>query len=325
MSGWLVGVDIGGTGTRVAARPPGARDERRPAAAGNAPDGAGGRVPVVRAESAGAGTTRADVVSAIERAVADGVGLAGGEPIAAVGVGTTRFATYRDELVDLRLRLSDLLRTPVVLAADALTTHVGALAGRPGATLAAGTGAIVLAESAAGEVHRIDGWGHLLGDDGSGAGIGRRAMVIGLEQLDGRREDAAALRDALETRLGDPRSWPRAVYEHPQRATLFAGLVPVVASLAEAGDAVSAGLLDEAADGLARSCRAALGRAGVPPRLALAGGLVGAGILHERLRARLDGVEVVTPAGDAVEGALTLAARAAGGDGSLTAPDLLAW
>ncbi len=49
----------------------------------------------------------------------------------------------------------------------------GALEGKPGISLVAGTGSICCGRNAEGDTLRAGGWGHLLGDEGSGYAIGR--------------------------------------------------------------------------------------------------------------------------------------------------------
>jgi len=67
-----------------------------------------------------------------------------------------------------------LARTRVL--GDGQTAWFGATLGRPGLVIIAGTGSIVLARDAAGQLARGGGWGHLLGDAGS-------AFWIALESL----------------------------------------------------------------------------------------------------------------------------------------------
>jgi len=54
----------------------------------------------------------------------------------------------------------------VIIADDAVTSHLGALAGEPGTLIAAGTGIVGLGIGPAGAA-RVDGVGSLIGDDGS--------------------------------------------------------------------------------------------------------------------------------------------------------------
>jgi len=56
-------------------------------------------------------------------------------------------------------------RTRVV--SDCQTAAFGAIAGRTGVVVLAGTGAIVAARNVAGRLTRVGGWGHILGDAGS--------------------------------------------------------------------------------------------------------------------------------------------------------------
>ena len=50
---------------------------------------------------------------------------------------------------------------------DCQTAGFGATLGRPGVVVIAGTGSIVLARNRAGQLTRVGGWGHVLGDAGS--------------------------------------------------------------------------------------------------------------------------------------------------------------
>ena len=59
-----------------------------------------------------------------------------------------------------------------VVTSDVTIAHAGALAGAPGVLILAGSGAAVLGVSAAGDHVQVDGWGYLVGDDGSGFAVG---------------------------------------------------------------------------------------------------------------------------------------------------------
>jgi N-acetylglucosamine kinase-like BadF-type ATPase len=74
----------------------------------------------------------------------------------------------------------------VHLVNDAVVALAGATAGRPGVVVNAGTGAIAFGVNERGESRRASGWGHILGDEGSGYDIGRRGIIASLRAHDGR-------------------------------------------------------------------------------------------------------------------------------------------
>ena len=74
----------------------------------------------------------------------------------------------------------------IELASDGFTTLLGAHGGRPGVVVAAGTGSIGEALRDDGEHISVGGWGYPVGDDGSGAWIGMRAMREAQRASDGR-------------------------------------------------------------------------------------------------------------------------------------------
>lgn len=118
---------------------------------------------------------------------------------ATVAVGLSGFEAARS--ADLG-RVVVLLRTElgvgrVVIASDGVTSLLGALGERSGAVVAAGTGTIVVARGRGGWA-RVDGWGSLLGDAGSGFAIGRAGLDAALRELDGRGGSPELLRAARE-------------------------------------------------------------------------------------------------------------------------------
>ncbi|MBB0231802.1 BadF/BadG/BcrA/BcrD ATPase family protein, partial [Streptomyces calidiresistens] len=216
-----------------------------------------------------------------------------------------------------------------VLAADAVTGYAGALGERPGVVVAAGTGMIALGTDLR-EWRRADGWGHLLGDCGSGAWIGRAGLEAALRARDGRPGGSAELLREAEELFGPAGDLPARLYPRPDRAAVLASFAPAVARCAAGPipDPRARGIMGEAAREIAATAAAALpeslrhrdgGTTGAPaPVLALTGGLprLGStltGPLREELARRLPGVREVPPAGDPLDGALLLADRAAAG------------
>ena len=105
---------------------------------------------------------------------------------------------------------------PVVIANDA---ELVLAAGTPdgwGIALISGTGSIVFGRSPHGEMARAGGWGHILGDEGSGYAIGVEALRAVMRAFDG-RGPATALTDAvlLHWSLKTPPDLVGRVYRDP--------------------------------------------------------------------------------------------------------------
>jgi N-acetylglucosamine kinase-like BadF-type ATPase len=316
--------DVGGSGSRVAISSSHAPVRRLAAAE--------------RAAVTSEGSAVADVVGMLLREVAyEWPGEL--DDVVGVGIGATGLAT----LVDRPGRLVGLVehelekhvratrpRPAVAVAIDAVTAHLGALGGEPGAVISLGTGAIAVGTDEKGEWRRVDGWGHLLGDRGGGAWIGRRGLEAAMRAYDGVDSEVAsgaALLAAARRRFGEPFTWPAQLYTRADRAGVLAGFAFEVVGLAADGDEASGRILDEAGDEAARSVLAALGD-GLPARVSATGGLVPVdGPLMNAFTAgvvtRRPDVEVRKPAGDGVDGALLLAERAAAGD--VVAQEAFVW
>lgn len=132
------------------------------------------------------------------------------------------------------------------------------------------------------------------------------------------------LLERLRERYGDPSRIPALLREAANEATVLASFVPEVVAAATQGDEVSRALLAEAGRLLAETAAAVLIE-GVPQRVALVGGLRGAGdALHGPFRSALlvarPGVEVVLPDTTTLDGAVALAEDASRADGQRSRP-----
>lgn len=187
---------------------------------------------------------------------------------------------------------------------DAYVACLGAHDGRDGGIVITGTGSAALA-LVGGKRHWLGGWGFPLGDDGSGAILGRAALRRAALAFDGMIESSALLEDLLaefgrdRQGLGD---W--ALTALPRDYAQFS---PRIFAAAAAGDRHGVELVEEAAAGVAQMVTALIARGA--PSIALIGGLARPITLYlpEGLRQHL-----IEPHRDPLDGAIMMARRAAG-------------
>jgi N-acetylglucosamine kinase-like BadF-type ATPase len=134
---------------------------------------------------------------------------------------------------------------------DALIALVAGAGDAPGVVIIAGTGAIVYGRNADGVAARAGGWGHMIGDEGSGYWIGREALAAVMRAADGRGPATRLTADILEHfEINDVSRLPRIVYDRDQPRTAVAALGPLVQQVSDQGDAVAARILERAAEEL---------------------------------------------------------------------------
>jgi glucosamine kinase len=186
-----------------------------------------------------------------------------------------------------------------LITTDAHAACVGAHAGRDGGVVIAGTGTVgwvVLG----GRSYRVGGWGLSISDEGSGAWLGCEALRRTLWAHDGRIAWTALLEDVFAEFGRDPHNMVCWASTASPRA--FAAFAPRIVQFAKLSDQTAVELLDIAAshvDALAGRL-IAIGAT----RVAVVGGL--APFLEPRLDAATR-QHIVSPAADALQGALTLA------------------
>lgn len=235
-----------------------------------------------------------------------------GEQIEVIAAGLTGLMEVpaRTEEVAAALRRATGARR-AVLTSDVVTSHLGALGGRTGVVAAVGTGTVVLGIGTEGRWAKVDGWGYLVGDAGSGYDIGRRGLAAALAAHDGRL--TTRLQAAAEARFGPLAELPGWLYAQPEPVHIVASFSREVAEAARAGDLAALGIVDGAADAVEAAVRAALVRCqlrGSQRRVALTGSLGRLDLLQDRVRTRLarhdDPVTVTEAGGDALAGAALL-------------------
>ncbi|MGC9497332.1 N-acetylglucosamine kinase [Streptomyces sp. WG7] len=321
MTGGFLAVDSGGSGLRVVVGAAGGD--------GRGPDGLGRRASREPVRTGARGIDPGHLLAQLLPMARELTAETGVTRLGTVVVGAAGLATLGDALrAELPGALArELGVRTVALVADAVTAYVGALGPRPGAVVAAGTGLIATGTDLI-RWRRADGWGHLLGDCGGGAWIGRAGLEAALRAHDGRPGGSALLLARAEERFGPVAELPGQLYPRTDRPAVLASFAPEVVACA-AGDPVAADVLRAAARHLADSA-AAVCPSGGEPRLAVTGGLLKMGDplvvpLEEELAKRLPHARRTTAEGDPLHGSVRIATDLAAGSLVLPSDDKLLW
>jgi N-acetylmuramic acid 6-phosphate etherase len=166
-----------------------------------------------------------------------------------------------------------------------------------GVGVISGTGSMMIGRNKASLTARAGGWGYLMGDEGSGYGIGVQALHAIAQAADG-RGPKTALCDAIlkDWNLRKPKDLIAKVYVQGAERREIAGLASAVARTAETGDRVAQEILVEAGRELAKGATAvakAVGLSGITPCALTGGVLTHAPIVVEAL-IRFAGGEGIT-------------------------------
>jgi glucosamine kinase len=210
-----------------------------------------------------------------------------------------------------RARMGELLR-PLLPGARVEVVHdtrlVLAAAGLDaGIVLIAGTGSVAWGRSPSGAEARAGGWGHLLGDEGSGYWVAREAIRRALAEHDRGSGPGPAAR-ALLAASGAADPLELTALFHAERAP------ERWAALSHALLEADASLVAATASALAVQARTAAARLSLPGPVVLAGGmLLGEPALEAALRTLLPGRDVVRSTAEPVTGAVRLAEQLASG------------
>ncbi len=215
---------------------------------------------------------------------------------------------------EMREIVSDVMRSSGIekwsLVGDDVIAMEGALDGGSGIIVISGTGSIVLGKDVDGSRVRIGGWGHLIGDEGSGYGLARDAFMAITRMIDGMGE-STCLMDDFEVK--DRADLISKVYSG-DKGTVAAYSV-LVEKAAAKGDKVALEIIADNADRLS-DCVVEVSRRlkEKDVKVAFLGGLVSHDtifrkVLVDCITAKSRDLECIYPIHDAAEGAVMLAER----------------
>lgn len=191
----------------------------------------------------------------------------------------------------------------VIYVNDATIACIGAHAGADGGIVIVGTGSIGFAVVAGREI-RVGGYGFPISDEGSGADLGLHGIRLALRSHDGRGVETNFTREVMARFSSDP--FEAVAWMDRAHATDYATFAPLVVRHANDGDSVARAAIRDAAEKIDDLVRQLIERGA--PRVALLGGLATPmePWLAPDVQRRLSPIQ-----GDAVDGALYLARRAA--------------
>jgi N-acetylglucosamine kinase-like BadF-type ATPase len=241
----VVGVDAGGTSTRCVVATPDGTVVGRGRSGGANRNSSGGRL----AETLGAA-----LGPALSTVDADAVRLG---VLGAAGAGGAGGPVFRAAATEAWARAG--LGGEVVTVTDLEVAYAAGTAAPEGTLLISGTGAIAARFSGGVPVRRADGYGWLLGDEGSAVWIGVRGLRAVLAGLDGRGGKTALVGPACAL-LGVGRPGSDEDVAQAVLAAAFArppadlgAFARDVSAAADAGDEVAQGICHAAADRLLRT------------------------------------------------------------------------
>src|SRR6185437_9581467 len=283
MPGRILGIDAGGSGTRVILLQSGTATRR--------PDG-----PPMNALLTDGFTGHLRQIIEAADATAAGIGLPG--------------VRQQDQARDLSETLTRQTGCPVHVTGDADSARAGAFLGAPGVVVIAGTGSMASGWNGQSSA-RAGGHGFLLGDEGSAYWIGRAAVRAALRWEDGMGGSKIIHRAVIQAAGQGPESLDALIGEvctHPAERGRLTALAPVVTALA-AEDPEARTIALRAAEHLAALAEAIRRRLGPLP-VAGAGRVFSAPVIWDRF-AELTGA--VRPLAAATVGAALLAAQRVNG------------
>lgn len=319
MADLVVGVDAGGTSTRcVVASDDGTVIGRGEAAGANQRSSDGDPVGAL------SDALRGSLSDLDPARVATGVfGIA--------GAGAAGHAAAQG-MADSAWRSAGLPGRPTVVTDIAVAFAAGTPA-PAGVVLVAGTGAVAAAIKDGEVVRRCDGYGWLLGDEGSAVWLGREAVRASLAAIDGRGQGTSLVSQVTRALLGENASPDGTPVDQQSPEALLQALIavvyerspaqlgllaPLVGRAARGDDAVAARITDEAAARLLAAIDAVSPEAPEGSPTILTGSVIQDGPVADKLRAGLleRGAQPRTVMDTAV-GAAVLALRQGNGGAAL--------
>ena len=203
----------------------------------------------------------------------------------------------------------------VKVVSDAHIALEGAFPNSAGCILIAGTGSILFGKDEKGTIHRVGGFGRLIGDEGSGYSIGRKALNAVSKASDGRGEETM-ISELIDAKMNHNTS-KNIINKVYNEKLDVASVAKIVIQAAEEGDPIAEDILDEEADELVLHIRSLIDKLQTNNlNVAFSGSLIDnknyySDLLKNKIKSTLPNIKVVKPANPPVSGAILFAKKLA--------------
>ena len=201
----------------------------------------------------------------------------------------------------------------LIVISDAQIALEGAFPNKPGCILIAGTGSIIYGKDEDGKIHRVGGFGRIIGDEGSGYSIGRRALQNVAKYYDGSAEKSEMVRIISdEYEINSSEDLINKVYKENIN---IASVAELVLESANRGDKIAVTILEEETDELVHQLRAMIKKMNVDElNVSFAGSLVinknvFSNMLVDKIRFSLPIITIVKAKYSPAQGAIYMARK----------------
>lgn len=233
--------------------------------------------------------------------------------IGAAGVSNAEAVTKYRLCID-KLKIGNI---PVKIVSDAQTALIGAVGNDSGIILISGTGSVCFGINKEGHTHQAGGDGHLIGDDGSGYAIGRDILSAAVKELDGRGEKTKLTELVCEYgKFSGISDILRYIYSDGSSKTKVASFAPLLKSAYDNNDDTAYRIADRAVTGLMQQACSVINRLGMEEDTQLAFGgsiLNNMAMISNEVKRRLEKeygrIKIRQAKSDALDGALYLISK----------------
>lgn len=196
------------------------------------------------------------------------------DDILLISLGLAGAGREKDKQIIKDILTSIGIRGEKLINHDAYISLVGAHGKSEGIITISGTGSITLGLDGSGRLFRVGGWGHILGDEGSGYYFGKRGLAAMVKSYDGREKSTSITEKILNyLSFSNVDEIIPYVYNNLDNKAKISSLSKLVIEAAEEGDSVANKIITEGIEELANMTITVVKQMGKDLDIALSGGV----------------------------------------------------